>query len=146
MQLQGAIAVCVRRHDSSQCDWARIVRRLPCPCFCATSLSGKGNAPRGKTVWAELLLDAAAQNGVNSSTLSVATWWLQGVVGLSSLALKRNEARALREYGDGLQLLRRTGFRGVGTFLLERNVQGFFRSNGLCVVVVANRDNEANDR
>ena len=42
----------------------------------------KGDGPRGKTVWAKApLLDAAAQNGVNSSTFSAATWWLWGLVG-----------------------------------------------------------------
>ena len=54
-----------------------------------------------------LVLDAAAQNGVNSS---VSTWWLQRLVaGLCSLALHRTEARGLREHGDGLKLLWRDG-------------------------------------
>ena len=91
------------------------------------------------------LLDATAQNGVNSSTLSVATWWLQWV--LSSLVLQRNEGRALRESGDGLQLLWRADFSGVETSFLGRVVRGSFqRSTNLCVVVVVSRDIEAIDR
>ena len=63
------------------------------------------------------------------------------------MVLQRNEARALREHGDGLQLLWRASFDGVRTFLLEHNVQGSIqRSNGLRVVVVAIHDIEAYDQ
>ena len=69
-------------------------------------------------------------------------------MGLSgSLALQRNEVRALQEHGDGLQLLWRASFDGVGTFLLERSIQGSFqKSNSHCVGIVANHDIEANDQ
>ena len=85
------------------------------------------------------LLDATAQNGVSCSALSVAT--------LRSLVLQRNEARALREHRDGLQLFWRAGFDGVETPLLECIFQmSFQRSTDLCVAVVVNRDIEANER
>ena len=47
-----------------------------------------------------LLLHAAAQNGVNSSTLFRCNVAVAGVGGgtLHSLVLQRNEARALREH------------------------------------------------
>ena len=51
------------------------VRRLLVLCFRPASLRHKSNAPRDGVARAPLL-DAAAQNAVNSSTLSVATWWL----------------------------------------------------------------------
>ena len=44
------------------------------------------------------LLNAAAQNGVNSSTISVSTWWLQElVVGLSVVLLCTETRRELCE-------------------------------------------------
>ena len=43
-----------------------------------------------------LLLDAAAQNGVNSSTFSVASWWVQEVaVGFSVGLLCEKKMRAI---------------------------------------------------
>ena len=66
MQLQHATAVCVTRHIPSQRDCDGIP-----------------------------LLDAAASNGVNSSTFSVAAWWLYGLVaGPAGLVCREKEARA----------------------------------------------------
>ena len=101
-------------------------------------------APRGRTVRAKPLRNT-------ESTPLPSPFQCGGCRGgggtFCSLALQRNEARALREHGDGLQLLWRSGFDGVGTVLLECIFQGFFqKSNGLCVVVVVNHDAEANDR
>ena len=56
------------------------------------------------------LLDAAAQNAVNSSTLSVATWWLWGLVAGLFVVLFCKET--CRELGVGLQLPWRAGFFG----------------------------------
>ena len=85
-----------------------------------------------------LLLDSATQKGVNSSTFSFATWWRWGpVAGLSVILFCKNEARALCEQGDVLQLHLRAGFDEVETFLLGRNVQGSFQvSTDLCAVAV----------
>ena len=55
LQLQGATAVCARRHNLTQCDCARIVC-VVCVLFVfrSTSLSSKSDAPRGQTVLAKL--------------------------------------------------------------------------------------------
>ena len=126
------------------------VRRLLVLCFCPTSLSGakatlrearrcgQSSVARRRCAERNELLYPSRCNGV-----------AVGAVGgtLRSLVLQRNEARALREHWDGLQLLWRVGFDEVETSLLECVFQGSFqRFTDLCIVGVVNRDIESNDR
>ena len=58
------------------------------------------------------LLDATAQNGVNSSTLSVATWWLYGLAAGFVVLFCKEKRRELCD-GDGLQFLWRSGIEDL---------------------------------
>ena len=62
------------------------------------------------------LLDAAAQNAVNSSTLSVATWWLWGLVaGLFVVLFCKETWRELCESTETV-----CNFLGEPVFLVEQ--------------------------
>ena len=116
LQRQGATVVCVIRQNIQpgvtvvvSCASSAVFM-----CFCATSLSGKGNTPRGDTLWAKLRCSTLLRR--TECTLyplrcNVVAARAGGGT-LCSLALQRNEARALRKHGDGLQLLWRAGFGG----------------------------------
>ena len=122
MQLQGATAVRVRRHDPSQCAPARIV------CVVCLFLVF---APRHQEI--KVTLREMRQRGQSSVArrrcaersellypfrCNVVTVGAGGGT-LRCLVLQRNEARALREHGHGLQLLWRAGLDEVQKSLLE---------------------------
>ena len=99
-QLEGATAVCV--YDII-CVSATVVCVVCMPfVFRPTSLRGGGSCcERPDGVGKAPLLDAAAQNVVDSSTRGGCRGWWR----VRSLVLRREEAQALREHGDGLQFL-----------------------------------------
>ena len=149
MQLPGATAVRVGRHEPPECVRARIV----CPVcvysvFRPTSLRGKVSAPRGETEWTRLCCSTPLRRlERTSSTFSVATWsWWRD----PSVVLFCKETR--RETCESTEIVcnffREPVLVEVGNSLfLDVLFQGSFqRSADLCVIIVVSRDTEGNDR
>ena len=68
------------------------------------------------------LLDAAAQNAVNSSTLSVATWWLWGLVAGLFVVLFCKETSSARARRRVCNFLEEPVFGGAETSLFALTV------------------------
>ena len=89
MQLQGATAVCVFDMVCACVTALVFIACVVCMPFVfrPTALRGTGHCcERPDCVGKAPLLDAAVQNGVDSSTFSVSTWWL--VAGFQSCSAK----------------------------------------------------------